>query len=226
MKHSRRYNENAEKVKASGKVSAAQAVRILKDCRSCKFDETVEVSLKLGIDPRQADQAVRGSVILPRGLGKTMRVIAFAEGEDAAKATEAGAVEVGGDELVKKIQDGWMEFDVAIAHPKMMSRVGKLGRLLGPKGLMPSPKSGTVTPDVATAVREFGAGKVEYRADSGGNVHAPVGKIAFSEEDLVANITAFTEHIKANRPTAAKGTFLQKACITTSMGPGIAVETS
>jgi len=226
MKHSRRYNENAEKVGATEKVSVAQAVKTLKDCRPCKFDETVELSLKLGIDPRQADQAVRGSVVLPQGLGKTMRVIAFAEGEDAVKATEAGAVEVGGDDLVKRIQDGWLEFDVAIAHPKMMSRVGKLGRLLGPKGLMPSPKSGTVTPDLATAVREFAAGKVEYRTDSGGNVHAPVGKISFSDGDLVANITAFTDHIKANRPTAAKGTFLQKVCVTTSMGPGILVEMS
>lgn len=226
MKHSRRYNENAEKVKPAEKVGVTEAVKIIKSYRQCKFDETVEVSLKLGIDPRQADQAVRGSVVLPRGLGKTLRVIAFAEGEDAVKATDAGAVEVGGDDLVKKIQGGWLQFDVAIAHPKMMSRVGKLGRLLGPKGLMPSPKSGTVTPDVATAVQEFAAGKVEYRADSGGNVHAPVGKVSFSDEDLVENIGAFTEHIRANRPTAVKGTFLQKVCVSTSMGPGIGVETS
>ena len=223
MKHSRRHNENLEKIKDADRCSVADAVALLKSLRGSKFDETVEVALKLGIDPRQADQAVRGSVSLPKGLGKSVRVICFAEGDAAVVAAEAGAVEVGGEDLVKKIQDGWLDFDVAIAHPGMMRHVGKLGRLLGPKGLMPSPKSGTVAPDVATAVQEFAAGKVEYRADSTGNVHVPVGKVGFGNEDLVENITAFVEHIKANKPAAAKGTFLQKAYVTTSMGPSVAL---
>ena len=223
MKHSRRYNGNFDKVKEADKCSVAEAVALLKGLRRAKFDETVEVAMKLGIDPRQADQAVRGSVSLPKGLGKSVRVICFAEGDAAVAAKEAGAVEVGGEDLVKRIQDGWLDFDVAVAHPGMMRHVGKLGRLLGPKGLMPSPKSGTVTPDVATAVGEFAAGKVEYRADATGNVHAPVGKVGFSSEDLVENITAFVEHIKANKPPAAKGTFVQGVYVTTSMGPSVAL---
>ena len=226
MKHSRRYNDNVAKIKQAEKVSVSEAVRTLKDCRGCKFDETVEVSLKLGIDPRQADQAVRGSVVLPRGLGKTVRVIAFAEGEDAAKAAEAGAMEVGGDDLVKKIQGGWLQFDVAIAHPKMMSRVGKLGRLLGPKGLMPSPKSGTVTPDVTSAVKEYKAGKVEYRADATGQLHAMVGKLSFAEADLEENIHAFVKHIRNSRPAAVKGIFIKGAAVSATMSPGVPIAVS
>ena len=224
MRHSRRHGENSARVDRAKVYGVGEAVKVLKGMRACRYDETVEVVMKLGIDPRKADQLVRGSVVLPRGLGKAVRVIAFAEGEAAEAAREAGAVEVGGDDLIKKIQGGWLEFDTAVAHPGMMPRVGKLGRLLGPKGLMPSPKSGTVTPDVATAVKEFSAGKVEYRSDSGGNVHVPVGKISFNESDLAENVSAFAEHIKANRPAAVKGTFLQKAFLCTSMGPSVPLD--
>ena len=225
MKRSRRYLENAAKVEQGKRYSVSEAVQVLKNMRTSKCDETVVVAMKLGVDPRKADQAVRGSVVLPKGLGKTMRVIVFAQGEIAADALAAGAVEAGGDELAKRIEAGWMDFDVAIAHPSMMSRVGKLGRILGPKGLMPSPKSGTVTTEVTKAVQEFSSGKVEYRVDSGGNVHAPVGKLGFPETDLVENIEAFTEHIRSSRPVAAKGTFVQKVSVSTSTSPGVALET-
>lgn len=200
-----------------------QAVARVKEWSTTKFDQTVEVVLHLGIDARQADQAVRGAITFPHGIGKTLKVIAFCEGEDAEKAKAAGASEVGGDELVKKVQDGWMDFDVAIAHPRMMSKVGKLGRVLGPQGKMPSPKSGTVTPDVASAVTDYAAGKVEFRNDSGGNVHAPVGKVGFSAEKLVENITAFVDRIKHMRPSSTKGAYIKQVCLSATMSPSVKV---
>jgi large subunit ribosomal protein L1 len=205
-----------------------EAVDLLKKMDAAKFDETVEVAIKLGIDPKKADQLIRGSFALPNGLGKEKRVIAFVDGPAAEECRKAGAVEVGTEELAKKIEGGWMDFDVAVAHPAAMRFVGKLGRVLGPQGKMPSPKSGTVTDNVAQAVKEFKGGKIEYRTDPAGNVQAPVGKKSFPPEKLAENIEAFLEHIKASRPSSAKGHFVQKACVSATMSPGIllAVETA
>ncbi len=186
--------------------------------------QTVEIALSLGIDPKHADQMVRGALSLPKGLGKERKVIAFCEGEVAEAATEAGATEVGSDELVKKIQGGWMDFDVAIAHPSMMGKVGKLGRVLGPQGKMPTPKAGTVTPEVASAVKEFSAGRLEYRNDSGGNVHLPVGKTSFPVEDLKQNIEAVVEQILKVKPVAAKGQYLKRVCLSATRTPSVTVE--
>jgi len=181
--------------------------------------------MKLGVDPRKSDQMIRGSVSLPKGLGKSVTVLAFAEGDIANQAKEAGADFVGGKEIVDKIKkENWFDFDVAIAHPSMMRFVGQVGRLLGPKGKMPSPKSGTVSEDVATAVKEFKAGKVEFRVDSGGNLHVPVGKKSFAVEDLRDNVVAFVEHIRSIRPATSKGTYIEKIVISTSMGPGLMLE--
>jgi large subunit ribosomal protein L1 len=188
-----------------------------------KFDQSIECVLHLGIDPKQADQLVRGSISLPHGIGKQKKVIAFCEDSDVEAAQSAGAVEAGCDELVKKISDGWMDFDVAIASPKVMGKVGKLGRILGPQGKMPSPKNGTVTGNVVTAVSEFAAGKVEFRNDAGGNIHVVVGKQSFETEKLVDNIDAFVSHIKKIRPAAAKGTYIKKMGISATMSPGITV---
>jgi large subunit ribosomal protein L1 len=220
---SKRYNKEAGQ---SGKetLSLAAAVEKIKSFKSVKFDQTVECVMQLGIDPKQADQLVRGSISLPNGIGKQKRVIAFCEDSDIEAAQKAGAVEAGCDELVKKISAGWSDFDVAIASPKVMGKVGKLGRVLGPQGKMPSPKNGTVTANVTAAVAEFAAGKVEYRNDSGGNIHAVVGKQSFETAKLVENIEAFVAHIKKIKPTAAKGTYLKKMCISATMSPGIAVE--
>jgi large subunit ribosomal protein L1 len=202
----KRYQESKKLIASSQAYEIGEAVGLLKKLRHSRFDETVEICIRLGLDTRQADQQVRGSVALPAGLGKKMRVIAFCEGEEAGGAKDAGAVEAGGDELIEKISQGWLDFDVAVASSKMMPKVVKLGRILGPKGLMPSPKSGTVVEDVPAAVKEFMAGKVEYRADAGGNIHAPVGKLSFSDEDLATNIETLVEHIRMARPSGAKGT--------------------
>ncbi|RME75979.1 MAG: 50S ribosomal protein L1 [Planctomycetota bacterium] len=221
-KRSKRYREAAKRMPPRGsRVATAEAVKLLQSIPHAKFDETVEVALKLGIDPRKADQIIRGSFAMPNGLGKTKRVIAFVEGEQAQEARDAGAIEVGTEDLAKKIQDGWLDFDVAIAHPAAMRFVGRLGRILGPQGKMPSPKSGTVTENVALAVREFAGGKIEFRNDAGGNVHAPVGKISFEVDKLVENIEAFVEHILSLRPPTAKGTYLQKVAVSSTMSPGI-----
>ena len=180
--------------------------------------------VKLGIDPRKSDQLVRGAVSLPKGLGKAVTVVVFAEGDKADAATEAGADHVGAADLAAKISGGWMDFDVVIASPDMMKHVGKLGRVLGPQGKMPSPKSGTVTPDVAKAVTEFKAGKVEFRTDTGGNVHAPLGKRSFPVEDLVSNLSAFLDHLMGMRPAAVKGNFMRKVSVSTTMGPGARIQ--
>jgi len=222
-KRSKRYRAALEKVDRTKRYSIREAIALLKSLDHAKFDETVEVSIKLGIDPRQSDQVVRGAVSLPKGIGRDVRVIVFAEGEQAEAAKEAGADVVGGVDLAKKIQDGWMDFDVALATPSMMKVVGKLGRILGPQGKMPSPKSGTVVEDVGRAVREFKAGKIEFRADAGGNVHGIVGKLSFPDEDLEENIIAFVDHIKSIRPPSVKGTYVQNVVISSSMSPGIKI---
>ena len=199
------------------------AVKALKSFKGPKFDQTVEVCVHLGIDPRQADQQLRGSISMPKGVGRTARVICFCNEDLAKVAGEAGAVEAGGAELIEKIQGGWMEFDVAVAAPDMMKLVSRLGRTLGPKGLMPSPKAGTVTPDIATAVKEYSTGKLEYRNDDGGNIHCVVGKMSFPDEDLIENFTYFMATIEKIRPPAAKGHYIKKCVISGTMTPGVHV---
>ncbi len=220
---SKRYKADAEKF-SKDKLSVADAVAKLKGWGSTKFNQTVEFVIHLGIDPRHADQAIRGAISLPHGIGKTLKVIAFCDGDDIAKAMAAGASEADSDDLVAKVAGGWLDFDVAIAHPKMMGKVGKLGRVLGPQGKMPSPKSGTVTPDIEKAVTEYAAGKVEYRNDNGGNVHIPVGKLDFEAEKLVENINAFIDTIKKAKPSAAKGTYIKKCCISATMSPSVEID--
>lgn len=186
-------------------------------------DQTIEIAMHLGIDPRQADQMLRGALSLPHGLGKSRRVIAFCDPAEANAMKEAGAVEAGGEELVDKIQKGWLDFDVAIAHPSMMGKVGKLGRVLGPQGKMPTPKAGTVTPDVATAVKEFSAGRLEFRNDSGGNVHLPVGRTAFADDILKENIAAVIDHITKMKPAAAKGQYIKKITLSATRTPSVMI---
>jgi len=219
-KRSKKYRAAAERVDRSRIYAPKEALDLLKSLPGPKFDETVDVVVRLGIDPRRSDQLVRGAVSLPKGLGRSVKVVVFAEGEKADAAREAGADEVGSEDLAEKIQGGWMDFDVVIASPDMMKHVGKLGKVLGPQGKMPSPKSGTVTPDVAKAVTEFKAGKVEFRTDAGGNVHAPVGKRSFAVDDLAVNLHAFLDHLLTLRPSAVKGAFLRRISISTTMGPG------
>ncbi|HKX45742.1 MAG TPA: 50S ribosomal protein L1 [Planctomycetota bacterium] len=221
--HSKRYTAAAARVDRNRQYPPVEAFTLLKALPAPKFDETVDVVVRLGIDPRKSDQLVRGAVSLPKGLGKKVVVAVFAEGEKAEAARAAGADHVGSGDLADRIQGGWMEFDVVIASPDMMKHVGKLGKVLGPQGKMPSPKSGTVTPDVAAAVREFKAGKVEFRTDAGGNVHAPLGKRSFSAEDLAANLQAFLDHLTAMRPPAVKGNFMRKISVSTTMGPGASI---
>ena len=223
-KHSKRYREAAARIDRSAQYMPNEAFDMLKSLPAPKFDETVEVAVRLGIDPRKTDQLVRGAVSLPKGLGKTVKVVVFAEGDKAEAAREAGADEVGSDDLAAKIQGGWMDFDVVIASPDMMKHVGKLGKVLVPQGKMPSPKSGTVTPNVGDAVTEFKAGKVEFRTDAGGNVHAPLGKRSFSTEDLVANLSAFMNHLSGMRPAAVKGNFVRRISVSTTMSPGAFIE--
>lgn len=218
--HSKRYRQAATKVDRTRQYAAAEAFELLKGLPAAKFDESVDVVVKLGIDPRKSDQLVRGAVSLPKGLGKSITIAVFAEGDKAEAAVEAGADHVGSADLAEKIAGGWMDFDVCIASPDMMKHVGKLGKILGPQGKMPSPKSGTVTPNVADAVQEFKAGKVEFRTDSGGNVHAPLGKRSFPVQDLEANLRAFLNHLDGLRPSAVKGNFMRKICVSTTMGPG------
>jgi large subunit ribosomal protein L1 len=219
----KRWRQDIEKVPAEP-VEIPAAVRCLQGFAKAKFDQTVELVLSLGIDPRQADQALRGSVSLPHGVGATKRVIAFCDGPYIEAAIGAGAVEAGGEDLVKKVQDGWMDFDVAIATPAMMRVVSRLGRVLGPQGKMPSPKSGTVTAEVARAVTEYGAGKLEYRNDSGGNVAVAVGKLSFDADKLAENAEFFLDHIRRRKPASAKGTYFKKVCLTATMTPSVRVD--
>ena len=219
---SKRYKQESQQLSKDA-VDLTEAIEKIKSFKSVKFDQSVECVVSLGIDPKQADQLVRGSISLPNGIGKQKKVIAFCEDTNIEAAQKAGAVEAGCDELIKKVTDGWMDFDVAIASPKVMGKVGKLGRVLGPQGKMPSPKNGTITMDVATAVAEFAAGKIEFRNDPGGNVQAVIGKQSFETNKLVENFEAFVSHIKKIKPTAAKGTYIKKICISATMSPGITV---
>ena len=217
---SKRYKAEAEKVGKEA-IPLADAVEKVKSFSTVKFDQSVECVLNLGIDPKQADQMIRGSISLPHGIGKQKKVIAFCEEVEEAK--KAGAIEAGVDDLVKKVSDGWMDFDVAIASPKVMGKVGKLGRVLGPQGKMPSPKNGTVTADVVKAVGEFAAGKIEFRNDAGGNVHAVVGKQSFDAKKLTENIEAFVDRIKKMKPSSAKGAYIKKMSLSATMSPGVNV---
>lgn len=220
---SKRYRQCLEKVPPKP-VPLADAVKIVKEFPATKFDSSIQLVMHLGIDPKQADQALRGALSLPHGIGATKKVIAFCEGSDAEAAKAAGAIEAGGEELVKKVADGWLDFDVAVAHPGMMKIVSRLGRVLGPQGKMPSPKSGTVTPQIVNAVKEYGAGKVEYRNDDGGNVHAVVGKASFPADQLTENVAAFIRHIRNLRPATTKGTYIKKIALATTMSPAVLVE--
>jgi large subunit ribosomal protein L1 len=226
-KRGRKYEEAAAKIDSGRFYSRQDAVKLIKDTAYTKFDPTVEIHLRLGVDPRHADQQVRDVVVLPHGLGKTVRVLVFAEGEDARVAQEAGADFLADDEMIKKIQGGWTDFDVAIAVPAMMGKVGRLGRVLGPRGLMPNPRAGTVAPaeDLPRLINEAKAGRVEFRVDRTGNVHAPIGKASFSEEQLMDNLIALLDAIKRARPAAAKGTYVRRITLANSMGPGIKVDT-
>jgi len=227
MRKSKRYEKLLEVLKDKVQpMSVEDAIATLKQFNTTKFDQSVECVMSLGIDAKQADQLVRGSLSLPKGIGKSFKVIAFCEGELAEQAKAAGAVDAGADDLVQKVQGGWTDFDVAISTPGMMRLVGRLGRVLGPSGKMPSPKAGTVTDDVVTAVKEYTAGKQEFRNDAGGNVAMVVGKLSFAEEDLKINIEAFINHIKRVKPSAAKGTYVKRCVISGTMSPGIEIRVS
>ena len=221
-KFTKRQQANLELVPETP-VSAAEAVKVLKSFKETKFDQSINVVASLGIDPKQADQALRGSISMPKGIGRSARVIAFCNSDKAPGAIESGAIEAGCEELVAKVAGGWTEFDVAIASPDVMRFVGTLGKVLGPKGLMPSPKAGTVTPDVKTAVAEFAAGKQEYRNDDGGNVHIVVGKMSFSETDLLENLMFFIETVEKIKPAAAKGLYFKKVVVSGTMTPGVQI---
>ena len=220
MKRSKRYKELVSKVPEQP-VDLTKAIDILKGFGGTKFDQTIEIHMNLGVDPKQADQIVRGSIVLPHGIGKTQRVIVFAKDAAAEAARAAGADEVGQEDLAKKISGGWLDFDVCIASPDMMGVVGPLGRVLGPRSLMPSPRAGTVTPDVAKAVQEYKAGKVEFRNDTGGNVHAVLGRLSFSPEQIQDNIAAFLKYIESLKPNACKGTYVRSVSLAATMSPGV-----
>lgn len=221
-RQSKRHRANLELVPKEP-VTPEQAVAVVKKFRGPKFDQSVNVCMHLGIDVKQADQAMRGSIAMPRGIGKTKRVVAFCPSDKVQAALAAGAVKAGGEELVAEIEKGWMDFDVAVASPDMMRVISKLGRVLGPKGLMPSPKAGTVTPNIAEAVKEYSAGKVEYRADTGGNIHAVIGKTSFSEADLAENLNHFIKAIERAKPPTSKGVYIKKITVSGAMTPGVEV---
>jgi len=224
-KTAKRMTAMRSKMPAESKpVSVAEAAALLKNFNTTKFDQTVEIAMRLGIDPKQADQLVRGSIVLPHGIGKSLRVVVFAKGDKIDEAKAAGADEVGGPELAEKIKGGWTEFDVCIAAPDMMGVVGPLGKVLGPRGLMPSPRAGTVTPDVGKVVKEYKAGKVEFRNDAWGNVHAVVGKLSFDAPKLADNISAFINHVMGLKPAAVKGQYLKGIVVSATMSPGVRVQ--
>lgn len=225
-KRGRKYREAAAKVDPEKLYTRDEAVKLIKETAYTNFDPTVEVHMRLGVDPRHADQQVRDVVNLPHGLGKTVRVLVFAEGEDARLAQEAGADIIADDEVIKKIQDGWTEFDVAIAVPAMMGKVGRLGRILGPRGLMPNPRAGTVAPgeDLPRLIQEAKAGRVEFRVDRTANIHAPIGKAGFTEEQLRENLQTLLNAVKRARPAAAKGMYVRKIVLANTMGPGIQLD--
>ncbi|MBP1153543.1 MULTISPECIES: 50S ribosomal protein L1 [unclassified Paenibacillus] len=222
-KHGKKYLEVAKQIDAEAFYEALEAIELVKKTARAKFDETVEVAVRLGVDPRKQDQAVRGVVVLPHGTGKTKRVLVFAKGEKAKEAEAAGADFVGDQDMINKIQQGWFDFDVCVATPDMMSEVGKLGRILGGKGLMPNPKAGTVTFDVTKAVQEIKAGKIEYRLDKAGQIHAPIGKVSFEAEKLAENFKALIDALNRAKPAAAKGVYLKNVAVSSTMGPSARV---
>lgn len=222
-KRGKKYQEAVKLVNSDASYEPAEAIDLVKKAAAAKFDETVEVAVRLGVDPKKQDQAVRGVVVLPNGTGKTKRVLVFAKGDKAKEAEAAGADFVGDQDLINKIQQGWFDFDVCVATPDMMSEVGKLGRLLGGKGLMPNPKAGTVTFDVANAVKEIKAGKIEYRLDRAGQIHAPIGKVSFGAEQLQENFRALVEALVRAKPAAAKGVYLRNIAVSSTMGPSVRV---
>ena len=224
-KHGKKYTAAAKNRDIATQYQARQALEIVKKSSFAKFDETVEVAVRLGVDPRHADQVVRGTVVLPAGTGKSVRVLVIAAGDRAREAQEAGADFVG-TEYIQRIKDGWLDFDVLIATPDQMGQLGQLGRVLGPRGLMPNPKAGTVTMNVANAVRETKAGKIEFRVDKSGNVHAPIGKVSFGVEALETNFTAFMDQIVRSKPSASKGVYVRTVCISSTMGPGVTIDTA
>ena len=224
-KHGKKYQESAKLIEADKIYEAEEAIALIQKMPSVKFDATLEVSVKLGVDPKHADQQVRGAVVLPNGTGKTKRVLVFAKGEKAKEAELAGADFVGAEDMVEKIQGGWTDFDVAVATPDMMGTVGRLGKILGPKGLMPNPKVGTVTMDVTRALNEIKAGKIEYRTDKAGNIHAPLGRMSFEAEKLLQNYFTLIETLIKAKPSAAKGTYVRNITLSSTMSPGVPVNT-
>jgi large subunit ribosomal protein L1 len=222
--HGKRFRESLEVLDRDRLYSPREAVQLLKSFPSTKFDETVELSIRLGVDPRKSDQMVRGAISLPKGTGKTMRVVAFAKGEKAKEAKDAGADVVGEEDLAERISGGWMEFDAVVATPDMMPVVGKLGRVLGPRGLMPNPKSGTVTDDIAKVISDIKGGMVEYRTDKAGNLHLIIGKKSFPEQDLIANYAAVLDEVQRSKPASSKGRYLKSIAISSTMGPGIRID--
>ncbi len=223
MKHGKRYRKGAE-IAGQADVGLRDAVHRIKEAPAAKFDETVEIAVHLGVDPRHADQQVRGTVILPHGIGKSLRVLVLAKGEKEKEAQEAGADHVGSDQYVAKLREGWLDIDAIVATPDMMGEVGKLGKVLGPRGLMPNPKAGTVTFDVAKAVKELKAGKIEFRVDKGANLHAPVGKKSFGEENLYENTLAFLRAVNRLKPAGAKGQYMKSITLSSTMGPGVRID--
>jgi len=222
-KTGKRFGAAKVAVPTGVKLAPGEAVKLVKELASAKFDETVDIATRLGVDPRKADQLVRGTVVLPHGTGKAVRVLVIAQGDKAAEATAAGADYVG-VEYVQKIQEGWLDFDVCVATPDLMGKVGPLGRVLGPRGLMPTPKAGTVTFDIERAVKEIKAGKIEFRVDKTGNLHAPVGKVSFSADKLTENVAAFMDAVVRAKPAAAKGTYIRSVTLSSTMGPGVRID--
>jgi len=222
-KKGKKYQEAVKLVDKNKVYEVAEGIELVKKAATAKFDETVEAAFRLGVDPKRADQQIRGAVVLPHGTGKVQRVLVFAKGEKAKDAEAAGADYVGDADMIAKIQGGWFDFDVVVATPDMMGEVGKLGRVLGPKGLMPNPKTGTVTFDVTKAVNEIKAGKIEYRVDKAGNIHAPIGKASFDADKLVDNLAALTDALNRAKPAAAKGVYMRNVTLSSTMGPGVRI---
>jgi large subunit ribosomal protein L1 len=223
-KRGKKYRATRTKVDSIKRYNFEEAIELALECKYARFDETLDIAVRLGVDPRHADQMVRGTVVLPNGLGKEVRVAVFAKGEKVKEALDAGADHAGGEEIIEKIKEGWLEFDKTIATPDMMGQVGKIGKILGPRGLMPNAKLGTVTFDVGKVVKEVKAGKIDFRVEKTGIVHAPMGKVSFGKEKLIQNISSFIETLIRLKPTASKGTYLKGIAISTTMGPGIQID--